>query len=145
MARLAEQNNALHVNEHDSRAFRSVLRYSSIMSTSVRGRPIHPPGELASMLARLTRACFRRVKTRHNIWTVPPLIKITNREPVKKRTHGSQSLPEGRRAKLGPPNGQVVERGVRKGAMACMLGICRRWLSWIMGGQKTAAGKALRI
>lgn len=46
------------------------------------------------MLARLTRACFRRVKMRHNTWTVPSLVKITNGGSIKKHTHGSQSLPE---------------------------------------------------
>ena len=68
MTRLAEENNALHVSEHDNRASQSVLRCSSIMSTSVLGRPIHPPDELASMEARLTGAGWRRVNPRCSIW-----------------------------------------------------------------------------
>ena len=68
MTRLAEENNALHVSEHDNRALQSVLRCSNIMSTSVLGRPIHPPDELASMEARLTGAGWRRVNPRCSIW-----------------------------------------------------------------------------
>jgi len=101
------------------------------------------------MLAKLTRACCRRIKTRHRIWTVPSLIKIANSGPVEKHTHGSQSLPE-KVGKSAQPGSKLLTTRRWKGGVeeshgrACWVFVGGGYRAFL-AAKKTAGGQALRI